>query len=371
MREYAGEKLAASGERTALRNRHRDWYLHLAEHAEMASRRREQKQWLTRLEAEIDNLRAALAWCQEAADADPDSDAAAAGLRLAAALFWLWQWRGYSGEGQQWLEGALARGSRCPPALRANALVCMAHLNAAARQHMGLARQEQEKAVLLARAGGEAREIALAVLQLSEIVSLTYDWEAAGRYAAEARERLEALGDRSRLVRAVHILAHAAGGRGDWEGRRRLLEELTGLCRETGDHDILVHVLGGLGHLARDAGDLAHARTLYGESLVLRREIGNLFAVAQALEDLAVLAGRERDAERAIRLLGASEVYCETFGAQAPVTIAAEYEPIMAEGRATLGEAAFAAAWTEGRAMALEQAIEYALLAPRDPPPAA
>ena len=78
-----------------------------------------------------------------------------------------------------------------------------------------------------------------------------------------------------------------------------------------------------------------------------------------------------RRSERAIRLLGAGEAFCETIGAHPPVAVAQEYERTVAEGRAALGDAAFAAAWAEGRAMSLELAVEYALLAAPDPLPAA
>ena len=71
VREYAREKLIASGELAEVRSRHRDWYLQFAEQAEAAAYRRGQAEWLTRLAAELDNLRAALAWCQEEADATP------------------------------------------------------------------------------------------------------------------------------------------------------------------------------------------------------------------------------------------------------------------------------------------------------------
>jgi hypothetical protein len=134
-----------------------------------------------------------------------------------------------------------------------------------------------------------------------------------------------------------------------------------GLCRETGDYDILIHILGARGHLARDAGDFARARSFYQESLLMRRDIGHRIALAQSLEDFAVLAGRERQAQRAIRLLGAVEAFCATLGARPPVTVAAEYKRTVAEGRAALGEAGFAAAWAEGRAMSLDEAIGCAL----------
>jgi len=83
---------------------------------------------LTRLEAELDNLRAALGWCQEEAEANPSSQGAEAGLRLATALGWLWTCRGDLTEGQQWLEGMLARDSQLSASLRAPALLRAAHL---------------------------------------------------------------------------------------------------------------------------------------------------------------------------------------------------------------------------------------------------
>ena len=60
---------------------------------------------------------------------------------------------------------------------------------------------------------------------------------------------------------------------------------------------------------------------------------------------------------------GAVGISCETLGARPPVTVAAEYRRTVSEGRAALGEAAFEAAWAEGRAMTHEQAVEYALAA--------
>ena len=74
-----------------------------------------------------------------------------------------------------------------------------------------------------------------------------------------------------------------------------------------------------------------------------------------------MLAGREQQAERAIRLLSAGEAFCETLGARPPVADDTDYKRTVAAGRAALGEAAFAAAWAGGRAMALEETVAYAL----------
>src|SRR5437879_4160240 len=168
---------------------------------------------------------------------------------------------------------------------------------------------------------------------------------------------MESLGDQVGLIRALEVMARAAVRRGDRQAARPLVEEQLAVCRELGDSELLIHALGAMGHLAREDGDYTEARSWYAESLALRHKMGYQLALALALEDFAVLAGREQQAERAIRLLGAGEAFCETLGARPPVAAIEEYEQTVAEGRAALGEAAFAAAWAEGRAMSLDQAV--------------
>jgi predicted ATPase/DNA-binding SARP family transcriptional activator len=365
LREYAWERLSASGELAAVRDRHRDWYLRLGEQAAAVAYGPEQKGWLSRLESEFDNLRAALAWSQEQADAD--STAAEAGLRLASALWWLWLRRGHLTEGLQWLEGALARGSGLPASVRAPAFLRAAHLahGRGSRDRsdtfLEQARVEYEKVLTLARREGDRGEIAATLASLADVSSELHDLDAAWAFSTETRQLLQELGDPIGLSRTLEVMARVVLARGDLKAGRPLLEERLAICRELGDSDLLVHALGAMGHLERDEGDYARARALYEESLVMRRELGYLHALAQSLEDLAVLAGREQHPERAIRLLGAAEAFCETLGARPPVAIVAEYERTVAEGRAALGEAAFAAVWGQGRAMTLEGAILYAL----------
>jgi hypothetical protein len=323
--------------------------------------------WLARLEAELDNLRAALAWCQEEADAQPGSDAAAAGLRLADALFPFWTNRGYLAEGWQWLDGALARGGRLPAGLRVSALIRAEHLaysrgdrerSIAFRQ---AARRESEEVLALARRGGDRAAVARALLSLAEVTAKEGDLDAAWELCVEARPLFEDLVEPVGLAGTLEWLASIASRRGDRRAARALLEERLATCRALGETELLLHALGGMGHLERDEGDYTRARAFYHESLFLRRKLGHQLALAQSLEDLAALAGRERRWERAVRLLGAAEAFCETLGVRPPVAVIPEYERTVAEGRAAMGEAAFALAWAEGRALSLEQATEYEL----------
>ncbi len=115
IREYALERLAASGEAEAMRQQHATFFLQLAEEADPKVRSTEQATWYRRLEVEHDNLRAALHWTLEHQEVE-------IGLRLAGAL-WAF-WRQHLREGRSWLEQVLVQpGARARTAARAKALL--------------------------------------------------------------------------------------------------------------------------------------------------------------------------------------------------------------------------------------------------------
>ncbi|MGY1709299.1 hypothetical protein ACI8AC_07275 [Geodermatophilus sp. SYSU D00758] len=121
VRQYALEKLADSGEEDQVRARHADWCLTLAERVEPELSGAEQSRWLDLLDAEHDNLRAALA--EEHGRTDHD-----AVLRLAVALRRFWYVRGHLREGRRWLQAALTACSSAPPPLRGAALEALGHI---------------------------------------------------------------------------------------------------------------------------------------------------------------------------------------------------------------------------------------------------
>src|SRR5262249_21918057 len=103
VRQYAAERLQASGETEQVKARHRDYFLALAEEAEPQLKGAAQGMWLARLETECENLRAALAWF------GAEEDSAQVGLRLAGALWRFWEVRGQYSEGRAYLAEALGR----------------------------------------------------------------------------------------------------------------------------------------------------------------------------------------------------------------------------------------------------------------------
>jgi tetratricopeptide repeat protein len=171
-----------------------------------------------------------------------------------------------------------ARAPDAPPAARASALHRACALARGRGHHeqftsfLRSARREQETAVALARAAGDRREIADAVLAAAEMFQDSPDLELIWGYAAEAREQMRAVGDPVGLVHSLEWLTAIAFRRGGGQAARPVVEEWLAICRELGNPNLLIHALSGMGHVARDEGDYARARSLDAESLALRRQ---------------------------------------------------------------------------------------------------
>ena len=148
---------------------------------------------------------------------------------------------------------------------------------------------------------------------------------------------------------------------GDPGEARARLEESAALFRDLRDRRFVNAAGSELAHLLRRQGNYAEAVALYRETIARWVELGYRAAIAHQLESLAFIAAAQGHSLRAARLLGAAEVVREAAKAAMARREREEYERVVAEVRARLDQATFAAAWAEGRAMPLEQAIEYAL----------
>ncbi|MBA2534361.1 MAG: response regulator transcription factor [Rubrobacter sp.] len=157
---------------------------------------------------------------------------------------------------------------------------------------------------------------------------------------------------------------------GDYEQAAALCEEAEALFRERGYKGHLEFVLDNLGWAALLGGDHERARTSFEESLTLCMELGDRLVAAASLEGMACMSGAKGASERAARLFGAAEALREALGDhQHTPEEEALSEPYLAMARSRLDEAAWQAAWAEGRAMPMEQAIEYALSEEKPTPP--
>jgi predicted ATPase/class 3 adenylate cyclase len=352
LRQYGRDRLLESGEAETIRERHLDFFLRLAETAGPELQGAQQGVWLEPLAAELDNLRAALAW---GVQSEP-----ASALRLAVALDWFWETRGYWAEGRDALERALERATAVPPAQRAKGLGLSGWL--AHRQgDYARAKELEEASLAMSRALGDQDRIARSLNTLGNIASATGEYEAARALHEESLAISCALQDRRSIAGCLNNLGLVAEGLGDIAAAQALYEEALGISREVGNRRAESIHLVNLGRLACKQGDSAAAWMRYHESMRVAREIGDRRVLAQNLEGVAKLAGASAEAERTARLFGAAETLRDAIGGPLTHLEQAGYDRSVAAVRTALGEAAFAAAWAERRALSLEQAIGFAL----------
>ena len=409
LREFALEQ-AETGETIEMQSRHAAYYLMLAEQAEPHLLAAHQAEWLARLEAEQDNFRAALdSLCR--ADTDPE-----AGLRLAGALWRFWLTRGFLREGRQRLEQAL---QAAPP----DASLCNSYVSdlSASSRFVSARVKALGGAGALALAQGDYPAAQAWCEQQMEAARHTQD--AAGK--AEALHRMgnvalsqgsyhrartlyencitirRCLGDRQGMGQTLNNLGIVAYEQGDFPAARSLYEEFLTICRDTGDRKGMGGALSQLGILARAQQDFAAARAFLRESLTIRRELGDKQGIAFALANLANVFFDEGDLEmsgrmareslialralgdlghivvalrdmasqvmmegqpaRAARLYGAESLLREALGASIAPRKREPYEANQTALCRALGEGLYRAAWTLGRSLTLDQALDLAL----------
>jgi predicted ATPase/DNA-binding SARP family transcriptional activator/DNA-binding CsgD family transcriptional regulator len=396
VRQYSSKHLEESGEVEATRRAHAGFFLALAEEANPELKGANQLQWLEHLEAEHDNMRATLSWALGHAEAE-------VALRLGGALGWFWSVRGHHSEGRRWLEEALAMDARGLPVSRAMALAGMGWL-ALQQGDLDRAQEACEEGLQLlaheeAREASEAKEAREAKLDLLACLG----WVAWKREEhGQAKQLFEESLALSREMRdtwwVANSLSHMAlvsSSLGDSERATELFEESMDLFRKQGDKLSLAEGLNQLGMLVYSQGDLGRAAQLteeavslhrvavglynlgwlallqddlgragdlYSESLSLSWDAGLNPIVQGALEGFACVAGAKKESERAARLWGAAQALHETKGIPRDIDFLAEADVRIAALRSGSGEKAWEEAQAEGKAMGLDEAVEYALV---------
>ncbi|MBA2518646.1 MAG: AAA family ATPase [Chloroflexia bacterium] len=295
IREFALDRLQASGEGGTLRAAHATYLLTLAEAAAPWLEREEQVTWYERLEIEHANVRAAIAWFQACDDTESV-------LRFGIAL-WLFWFNFRAEEGLRWLADALADGPHADPLLRAAALHGAGNLARAVDDPVrGEVFHREELA--LRRAVGDETGIGKTLLPLGVEAFEQEDYARAETLLTESAGRLRASGDLWALAIAVECLGGLAFARGDLDGANAQLTEALRIGRRVGDRSGIGETLARLGALAMAAGDVSTATSCYEEGLSIRRELGAPSDIAVGLRELGMLAIEDGDFDRAETLLG-------------------------------------------------------------------
>lgn len=296
VRQYAGEKLAQSGEADAVQRGQRAWALELAEQAATRLHGPEQVSWLERLDAEHDNLRAVLQWAL-------DNDQVTPGLRLAGLLADFWRVRGYLSEARQWLERLLAGAATAPADVRAAALYAAAIIGSLQGDYSA-AQRFAESCLALRRQAGDDRGSAMALHQLGVVVEGRLPGTAAAAAAPYYEQSLSiarTLGDPSLIRPPLYNLGSIELNQGEYTRAEERFREALDLARDMGDSGGAASNLTALGFCARLTGALHQARPHFEEALRLRRQLGDRPGIANTLRLLADLetASGELHAARA------------------------------------------------------------------------
>ena len=355
IREYALECLTENAEAEALQRRHADFFLSLAEGAELELTGPRQAAWLERLEREHNNLRAALHWSKKSGEIE-------IGLRMAGSLFRFWGVHGHLSEGRKVLETllALTGHSDVPVPVRAKAIRAQGFL-AGAQGDYTKACSFHEKSLALYRQLGDKRGIALSLNSLATVAYYQTNYERMEMLVGESLALFRELGDKWGIAASLNNLGALAYSRGDYERMKSLYEESLALRQELGDEQGIAVSIYNLGNVAQRQGDYKQAGKLFEESLIQFRELGDKWGVADSLEQLAEVACSRGQLQRAAQLFGAAEAMREAIDASLPLTDRGNYDNTVAATRGGLPPEAFAAAWARGRRMTFEQAIAYAL----------
>ncbi|HEX7587075.1 MAG TPA: tetratricopeptide repeat protein, partial [Anaerolineae bacterium] len=353
IREYGHDRLVNAGEAEVLRACHLDYYVSFAERAALKLNDGDKNLWSHRLDAEYDNLRAALEWSWE-------SQKVQVALRLTVALWRFWELRSYFSDSRVWLEKAVASNAEAPAPIRAQSLHGLGRLDRfQGRYAEGTAHLEE--CLALYRDLGNKLEIADVFQTLGEVAAEQGDLIAAGRRFEEALTICLALGDQPRLAGIYLSQGEVARVQGNYDSAARLYTQSLTLLEALGDDRRRAIALYDLGQVALHQDDCPRAVQLFLESIRIGRKIVNRWIIAHGLAALVGAACWSEQPGRAVKLSGAAEALFKSIGASMDLADRIEYERSLEGLHAQMDAQTFDAARADGKAMTMEEAVAFAL----------
>jgi len=332
MRQYAHEKLVDAGESDALRDRHLEYFLQLAETAAPHLIRPEQLEWLARLNADYENLRAALEWALS-------KETAELSLRLCAALGKFWHLRSYWQEGSKWMQSALSKPAQNPNMLEKAARVKALYLDAKLAYELGgieRLKTSAELSLALAQGGSDQRDIAIAryyvgfallvrddsdhgrllieqsLLEFRELndpywESYSYRWLSVMLIRHGGPKPVEAIllslelarkaGERLNLAYALYYYALYLYNLNQMDNAKKCAEEAQLILEQIGSQMNFPSSL--VATITWFSGDYEKVRSLYTEMKERSSLIGEIYAKSHAIWKLGLLAIEENDLSQA------------------------------------------------------------------------
>jgi len=359
----------------------------------------EESSWLDRLEAEHDNLRAALQWCLRR---DDGLEGVETGLRLVGALGRFWEIRGYLSEGRERMASVLSNPQTRHPEvreLRARALLYDATL-AFWQSDYSAVRVALEEVLTIYQEIGNKAGVARTLADMGDLARTQGDYDTSAHLCEQALALCRELGDThgtlvslvvlgwaemrpgyyaqatahfeealtlarqlqfpNRIALVLSGLGEAMVRQDEYERATAFLEESLAIRRATGYRWGTAATIGTLGWAALRRGNLGQASQMLTESLTLRKELGDRGGVAWCLEKLAEVETAQGRPLRAAQLLGAAGALRQSIHADVDIADLPDFERTVTAVRRGLSGQAFSLAWAEGEAMPFERAIAYA-----------
>ncbi len=358
VRQFAAERLDEAGETAATCERHAAYFLTVAIAGKEGLAGLDTGVWLTWLDAEFANLRAALAWSRTA-------HAVERGLRIAALLWRFWYLRSLFTEGVGWLSGFLDApdASQPPQQARLDALFAAGRLSIFAGKY-DAAQNLLEEMLALGRLHAQPLAIASALTLLGTIAFEKQAFREARALYIEAVGHARASGDGYALALAANSVAKPMILLGEIEQAAEIFAESLPLYHAIGDTADLSRVSLWLGIIAMEQGDRVRARALFIEGLEAHRRMYTFVGIAECLEGLAALAVREKSWGRALVLASAADTIRATIGSPCPPYWRDWLAPRLDTARLALGVSVSATAWAVGTAMTMDEACTQAMAEP-------
>lgn len=354
VRQYAQGKLDDAGEAAAIRERHLAYFLALSEQARVELRGPRQGEWLALLDLERENLIASHEWCHLC------EDGAARGLALLGNTKFYWMQRGLVRLAYRLLGEALARPHA---AARTTArwrglfdLAQFAILIGAPRE----AQQRLEECLAIARELGDEERIGPTLQPLAMAHSALGNLAAARAFIDEALVRARARSNAREVVAATSVSASLYRRQGNLDAAQAQYEEALRDARDLGDRSSIAITLLNLAMVAVMRSDADAVPPRLAEARAITREIGSMTLGQGVLDGAAAAATLCGDARRTAVLFGAAERIGEQAGSERDHADASFLVPYIEQARHALGPEAFAACEAEGRALALEAALDLA-----------
>jgi predicted ATPase/class 3 adenylate cyclase len=359
IREYGLERLEVSRESGTVQERHATYFASVAEALRPHLYGPDQGRTISLLEAEQGNIRAALTWVVEQADA-------ATGLRLTANLRKFWLLRSQLTEGRNWLEQTLAMPGNAPTATRIDALYgagSFARLQGDYPQAIAYG----EEGLALARGISDEIHTARLLYLLGMIAHYEGDRDRAKSFYEEALGLARGAHDAHLEAMLLTNLGDVVVAQNDPLAAQGHYEASLAIWRERRDDWGIGIALLNLGHLALRSGDAQRAGGLYREGLTMSVELGDQAMIADYLNAIGRLAATLGQWSSAARLLSAATTLYHSLGIEQFPDHRGEHEHAVAAARAGLGDEAFMAAWNAGQSLLPEHAVAEALSATAAP----